>query len=95
MNSPLTRLQTGKMSSFNFLLSNDFAYIRNISRFFKTVKRRPVISSQAAFEFAQTRTHLLEERTISSIAATNVRVLPVPKKLIIKIYIICVRYDNK
>lgn len=85
-NSPPVKLQIGSISSLIFLLSYDFAYIRNISRFFNTAKRRSVTSSQAAFEFAQTKTHFLVERTISSIAATNVRVLPVPFNEKISLY---------
>lgn len=42
--------------------------------------RRSVISSQAEFELAQTNTDLVVDRTISSIAATNVRVFPVPER---------------
>lgn len=56
----------------------DFAYIRKISCDFRTPIKRCVISSQAAFELAHTRTDPLVDRTISSMAATNVRVLPVP-----------------
>lgn len=39
---------------------------------------RSAISSQAEFELAQTRTDFSVDRTISSMAATKVRVLPVP-----------------
>lgn len=55
---------------------------------FNILTKRSVISSQAELEFAQTSTQLFDERTISTIAATIVRVFPVPfeqrKYLLIK-----------
>lgn len=82
-NFPLTKFEHFLISLLTFFSLCDFAYIRRISSVSKTSKRRLVISSQAAFEFAQTRTHLRFDprfdRTISSIVAIKVRVLPVPK----------------
>lgn len=64
--------------SFIFLTLYDEVYNRNISSGFKTSIKRSVISSHAALEFAQTKTYLSVDRTISSMALTNVFVLPVP-----------------
>lgn len=79
-NSRFIKLQIGLMVSLIFFATCVFAYIRNISPKCNTLIRRSVISSQAAFEFAQTKTDSLVDRTISSMAATKVLVLPVPLK---------------
>lgn len=78
----------GNMSLFQFEIFLKLSFIffglydevksRNISSGFKTCIKRSVISSQAELEFAQIKTHLSDVRTISSMAETNVRVLPVP-----------------
>lgn len=78
-NSPFTQLQIGLIFLLTLRTSNDFPYIRNISPSRKTSIRRAVISSHAEFELAHTSTDFVVERTISSIAAQSVRVLPVPR----------------
>lgn len=85
-NFPFTKFEHFLISLLTFFSLCDLAYIRRISPVSKTFKRRLVISSQAAFEFAQTRTLLRFDRTISSIAAIKVRVLPVPKKKYLRSY---------
>lgn len=80
-NSPFNQLQIGLMFASTFRWSYDLPYIRNISPARKTPMRRVTISSHAELELAQTSTDWLVDRTISSIAATNVRVLPVPIKM--------------
>lgn len=77
-NCPFVKLEHFLISLFTLFSLCDLANILRISPFSKTVNRRPVISSHAAFEFAQTKTQFFDDRTISSIAPTNVRVLPVP-----------------
>lgn len=76
----------------NFLLY-DLAYSLYARPSGRVSIRRFASSSQAAFECAQTRTHLLVVVTISAIAATKVCVLPVPivKKLAL-IYLIELDY---
>lgn len=61
-----------------FVLLYDLAYMRKISLGLKKSNKRLVISSHAAFEFAQTKIESFDDLMISSIAATNVRVFPVP-----------------
>lgn len=57
----------------------DFAKNRYISLASNTFSKRSVISSHAAFDIVQIRTLCLVVRTICSIAATSVRVFPVPE----------------
>lgn len=76
--SLLRQLQMGLMLSLIFRWSYDLAYMRYISSALSTLRRRSVISSHAALEFAQTNTWPAVDRTISSIAAHSVPVLPVP-----------------
>lgn len=72
------KLEHFLISLLTFLSLVDFAYIRNISPTSKTFNKRPAISSHAAFELAHTKIQLFDERMISSMAATSVRVFPVP-----------------
>lgn len=75
-----SKLQMGLIVSLIFWTLHDLAYNRNISPYDRTFNNRSVISSQAALLLAHTSTALspVDVRTISSIAATNVFVLPVP-----------------
>lgn len=77
-NCPFTKLEHFLISLSMFLSLCDFAYMRKISPILKTFNRRPVISSHAALELAQTKIQLFDDRIICSMAATNVRVFPVP-----------------
>lgn len=54
--------------------------MRNISVWVNILAKRSAISSHAAFDWAQTKIFLLVVRTIVSMAATTVFVLPVPGK---------------
>lgn len=72
------QFETFLKRSFIFFGLYDDVYKRNISSVLKTCIKRSVISSHAALELAQIKTHLSDVRTISSMAATSVRVLPVP-----------------
>lgn len=78
LNSPFTKLDDFLVSSFSFDLVNDFAKIRRNSFGCRIFDKRCVISSAAELELAHTRTKFDEVCTISSMAATNVLVLPVP-----------------
>lgn len=77
-NASSLRLHTGFNFRLMFALLNDFAYSLYNSLSFKTSFNRSAISSDAAFEFAHTNKLPLVVRTICSIAATSVLVLPVP-----------------
>lgn len=56
--------------------------MRNISLFLNTLAKRSAISLQTAFDWAHTKIFLVVVRTIFSIAATTVFVLPVPTEII-------------
>lgn len=57
---------------------NDLAYILKTSPVPNILTRRPATSSHAALELAQTSTEFFDDRIISAMAPTMVRVLPVP-----------------
>lgn len=71
-------LDIGRIFSLIVCMSTDLAYIRY--KHFGTISsNRSVISLQAALEFAHIRTKPSVLFIISVMAATKVRVLPVPK----------------
>lgn len=78
MNSPFWRLHIFSHLAFNEVFLNDFAYILNTSDSLRTPRSRSATSSQAEFENAHTKIWPFVDRTICSIAETNVLVFPVP-----------------
>lgn len=78
LNSPFFRLHTALIDRLTEFASWVFAYIRNNSPGCKTFNNLSVISSQASLLCAQIKTLFFVVRTITAVAATNTRVLPVP-----------------
>lgn len=80
---PLFTFEIGRIFGLMNSTLYDFAYIRKTSLADRISSNRSHNSSHAEFEDADTKIYLSVERIISSMAATKVRVLPVPLKLLI------------